>query len=337
MFGIDDKTVLFVDDERHNLLAFRATFREHFTVFTAQSAAEGLALLKEHSIKVVISDQRMPEITGVEFLEQVQVLYPDTIRILLTAYSDFDALIDAVNKGKIYHYLSKPWNTNALTLVLENAFESLDLRVKNRALEREAEHLRLISAIQEKELLLSQLENLKNQIKPHFLFNALGSLVFLIEDNPAEAVEFVRRLSSLYRFLIEISNNDLVSIERELKSVSDYIYLQQTRFGGNLIYEQSVPTGYLLKKLPSSGVLMLVENAIKHNVITSSLPLKISVTVNEGMLVVSNNINPRAEQPEGTGTGLKNLSARYDLLMHQKPKIEEVDGWFMARLPIVGI
>ncbi|MBN1990021.1 MAG: histidine kinase [Bacteroidales bacterium] len=335
MFGDDNKTVLFVDDEKHNLLAFKATFREHFVVYTAQSAAEALSLLAEHGVKVVISDQRMPETTGVEFLEQVQALYPDTIRILLTAYSDFDALIDAVNKGKIYYYLSKPWNTNALTLVLENAFESLGLREKNRELEREAEHLRLISAIREKELLLSQLENLKNQIKPHFLFNALGSLVFLIEDNPTEAVEFVRRLSSLYRFLIEISNNDLVSIERELKSVGDYIYLQQTRFSGNLIYQQSVPHSYLLKRIPSSGVLMLVENAIKHNVVTSSSPLTIRVTVKNNMLVVSNNINPRVEQPEGTGTGLKNLSARYDLLIQKKPQIIEASGMFEARLPIL--
>ncbi|MDX9854947.1 MAG: response regulator, partial [Tenuifilaceae bacterium] len=225
MFGIADKTILFVDDERHNLLAFKATFRERFTVFTAQSAAEGMQLLKQNGIKVVVSDQRMPETSGVEFLEQVREVSPETIRILLTAYSDFDALIDAVNKGKIYHYISKPWNTGALTLVLDNAFESIELREKNRALEREAENLRLLSAIREKELLLSQLENLKNQIKPHFLFNALGSLVFLIEDNPQEAVEFVRRLSSLYRFLIEISNTDLITLERELQSVNDYIYL----------------------------------------------------------------------------------------------------------------
>lgn len=335
MFGIADKTILFVDDERHNLLAFKATFRERFTVFTAQSAAEGMQLLKQNGIKVVVSDQRMPETSGVEFLEQVREVSPETIRILLTAYSDFDALIDAVNKGKIYHYISKPWNTGALTLVLDNAFESIELREKNRALEREAENLRLLSAIREKELLLSQLENLKNQIKPHFLFNALGSLVFLIEDNPQEAVEFVRRLSSLYRFLIEISNTDLITLERELQSVNDYIYLQQTRFKGNLIYRQDVASSYLLRKIPSSGVLMLVENAIKHNVITSSAPLTISITANADLLEVCNNINPRAEQPEGTGTGLKNLSARYDLLIQKKPQIDEASGVFRAKLPLL--
>ena len=102
--------VIYVDDEENNLLSFKASFRMKYEVFIAISAKEAITILQQNpEISVIITDQRMPDMTGVEFLESILDIFPDPIRILLTGYADINAVIDAVNKGKIYHYLIKPW------------------------------------------------------------------------------------------------------------------------------------------------------------------------------------------------------------------------------------
>src|SRR5690606_39550583 len=107
-------SVLYVDDEPNNLVSFKATFRLKYDVHTAISGAEAIRLIKKMPIEIIITDQRMPEMTGVEFLEKVIDINAEPMRILLTGYTDMGAVIDAVNKGKIFHYLTKPWNESEL-------------------------------------------------------------------------------------------------------------------------------------------------------------------------------------------------------------------------------
>jgi response regulator RpfG family c-di-GMP phosphodiesterase len=116
-------SILYVDDEANNLIAFRAVFRTKYTVFTALSGLEGLEILSENDIQIIITDQRMPNMTGVEFLEEVITKYPTPIRILLTGYTDMSAIIDAINKGSIFQYLNKPWDEEELEEVIEKAFD----------------------------------------------------------------------------------------------------------------------------------------------------------------------------------------------------------------------
>ncbi len=130
----DKIKVLYVDDEVNNLQAFKATFRRDYKIFLAESAREARELLKEQEVNVIITDQRMPEETGVEFLESVIPLYPDPIRILLTGYTDIQAVIDSINKGKVYHYLTKPWEEDYLRTVVKNAYEVYALRRENKQL-----------------------------------------------------------------------------------------------------------------------------------------------------------------------------------------------------------
>ena len=118
----DKITILYVDDEENNLFAFKATFRMKYNVFTALSGDEALQILATKRIHIIITDQRMPEMTGVEFLEKVLVNYPDPVRILLTGYADMTAVVDAVNKGKIFHYVTKPWNEEELDLTINRAY-----------------------------------------------------------------------------------------------------------------------------------------------------------------------------------------------------------------------
>ena len=116
--------VLYVDDEENNLISFKATFRIKYKVLTAISGEEAMRILEEQRVDVIITDQRMPNMTGVEFLEKVLEKHPDPMRILLTGYADMNAVIDAVNKGKIFHYLSKPWNEEELDMTINRAFET---------------------------------------------------------------------------------------------------------------------------------------------------------------------------------------------------------------------
>jgi response regulator RpfG family c-di-GMP phosphodiesterase len=115
--------VLYVDDEANNLISFKATFRIKYNVYTAISAEEALKILDTKPVEIIITDQRMPNTTGVEFLEKVLEKHPDPMRILLTGYADMNAVIDAVNKGKIFHYLSKPWNEEELDMTIRRAMD----------------------------------------------------------------------------------------------------------------------------------------------------------------------------------------------------------------------
>ena len=119
--GNDKINILYVDDEKNNLISFKAIFRIKYQVFTALSGAEAIDILDKNKIEIIITDQRMPEMTGVEFLERILDKHPDPMRILLTGYADMNAVIDAVNKGKIFHYLTKPWNEEELEMTIQRA------------------------------------------------------------------------------------------------------------------------------------------------------------------------------------------------------------------------
>ena len=126
--------ILYVDDEENNLQAFKATFRRDYKIFLAISAKEGEEILAREEIDLIITDQRMPEKTGVEFLESIIPIHPKPIRLLLTGYTDIQAVIDAINKGQVYHYLTKPWEEDYLRTVIKNAFEVYALRRENERL-----------------------------------------------------------------------------------------------------------------------------------------------------------------------------------------------------------
>ena len=126
--------VLYVDDEVNNLNSFKAAFRRDFEIYTASSAREGRKILDAHGIGVIITDQRMPGMTGIEFLESIIPIYPDTIRILLTGFSDINAVMDAINRGQVYKYLVKPWQNDELKMYIENALEIYNLRKENKEL-----------------------------------------------------------------------------------------------------------------------------------------------------------------------------------------------------------
>lgn len=126
--------VLYIDDEVNNLHAFKASFRRDFDILLADSSYEALNILAKEKVEIIISDQKMPKRTGVEFFEIIQEKYQKPIRILLTGYSDIEAVINAINKGKVYSYVTKPWNDFDLRQMIFNAFDYYKLRAENEIL-----------------------------------------------------------------------------------------------------------------------------------------------------------------------------------------------------------
>jgi two-component system probable response regulator PhcQ len=130
-----DSAILLVDDERSVVSSLkRALMDEPYNIFAANSGVEGLSILKENRIKIVISDERMPGMSGSEFLSAVKKLFPDTIRIMLTGHASIQAAMNAVNNGEIYRFFSKPWNEIDLKLAIRSAIEKYDLEEENKGL-----------------------------------------------------------------------------------------------------------------------------------------------------------------------------------------------------------
>ncbi len=123
--------ILYIDDEQDNLTVFYSAFRRDFKVHLANSALEGLEIMKKQNIHLVIADQRMPEMTGIEFLEKIKLKYPDCIRMVLTGFTDVEAIIQAINKGRVYRYITKPWSKDELKLSIDRALETYNLKQQN--------------------------------------------------------------------------------------------------------------------------------------------------------------------------------------------------------------
>lgn len=134
--------VMFVDDELHNLEAFKATFRREYDISICLSVAEALKVLETEEMHVILSDQRMPNTTGVEFFEQILEKYPDCIRILITGYADIGIVVDAVNKGKIFEYIQKPWDNASLKATIEKAYQEYRDQITRK---KDLEELRILN------------------------------------------------------------------------------------------------------------------------------------------------------------------------------------------------
>ena len=129
-----EKNILYVDDEEHNLVSFKAAFRRDYNVLTATTAREGLQLLRRHPVQLIVTDQRMPEMTGVQFLEAVQPDFPHPVRMILTGYTDIEQIINAINTGRVYQYITKPWVEEDLRITLDSALRYYCIQEENRRL-----------------------------------------------------------------------------------------------------------------------------------------------------------------------------------------------------------
>ncbi len=183
----------------------------------------------------------------------------------------------------------------------------------------------------------SQLETLRNQVNPHFLFNSFNILVSEIENNPEDAVIYTERLSDFYRSLIQHREKDIIPLEDELNTLTDYIFLQEKRFASGLeIHVDIKPDVIESSYIPPLVLQMLVENAVKHNIVSKETPLTIFINdVGDDCLAVRNNINKKMQPERRSGLGLQNIQKRYALLQVKKVTIESDEYFFIVKIPLI--
>lgn len=186
----------------------------------------------------------------------------------------------------------------------------------------------------EKERAESQLEAIKAQINPHFLFNSFNTLVAIIEDDQELAVEYVENLSDFYRSILQYRDKEIIPIKEELEIVEKYGFLLKKRFGDNFNMNIQV-NGEPIYVAPFT-LQVLIENAIKHNVISAKKPLHITITVEEGeFVVVKNNLQKKKEKPKSTAFGLESIAQRYQLMVNKSIEVLETGSEFIVKIPVI--
>ncbi|MGA0558385.1 sensor histidine kinase [Larkinella sp. VNQ87] len=187
----------------------------------------------------------------------------------------------------------------------------------------------------EKEKVQVQLDSLKNQISPHFLFNSLSSLDGLIHENPDLASQFLHQLSKVFRYVIQHKDKELVSLTTEVEFINNYISLLKTRFNGSLDIRIAIPPDVAEKAIVPVTLQILIENAIKHNVANAGQPLVIQVIADDAYVTVENNLQKKPRVETSNGQGLTNLNALYHFLSEKEVKVKVLEGRFQVSVPLV--
>lgn len=188
-----------------------------------------------------------------------------------------------------------------------------------------------------KEQMATKYESLKNQVNPHFLFNSLNALTNLVYEDQDRAADFIRQLSKVYRYVLDTRSQELVALETELKFVESYLVLQSARFDDKLKVNIDI-TGHEKDMIPPIALQMLMENAVKHNVVSQDDPLTIDVSIENEYLVVKNNLQKKnIPIEESSGMGLANIKARYEFLSEKAVEIIDGPSKFIVKLPLLKL
>ena len=181
----------------------------------------------------------------------------------------------------------------------------------------------------------SQLEALKNQLDPHFLFNSLKTLASLIDDENSPAQKYLDQLSDVYRYVLVSRDKSTVTLEEEMEFLNAYIYLNKTRFRENLQVESQVDVSAYQQHVAPLSLQMLVENAIKHNIVSKENPLKISILQENNYLSIANNLQEKKTFEKSTKVGLENIINRYRLLTDLRVEVHKNELNFTVRIPLL--
>lgn len=318
--------VLYIDDEENNLLAFKASFRRQYEIYTALSADEGLKILENVAVQVIIADQKMPNITGVEFFKSIKNTFPDPTRILLTGYTDIEALADAINHGDIYRYITKPWNDLELHNSIKNAYDAykskIDLRNKVAELEKTNDELNrfIYSISHELRAPLVSTMGIVNLVKMEGLFNSSGEYWGLIETCSNRLDYYIQKTLQYYK------NNKTVSEHTEInfkKLVADLIELyaytdKDMQFNVNIIQDElffgdAFRIEVILGNLISNAIKYQKETEVNKNVNISVevQPTQVHISINDnGMGILNEHLEKiflqffKSKINHGSGLGL---------------------------------
>ena len=218
---------------------------------------------------------------------------------------------------------------------LEQINNTLEQRVAERTNQLTEANTKLLQV--QKENLQSQFEVLKQQVNPHFLFNSLNVLSSLINKDISKAQLFIDEFSQIYRYVLETIEKTVVTLGKELGFARSYVFLQQIRYGENLIFTINLPSDLLQFYMPPLSLQVVLENAIKHNIVNENHILNITIVNDENWLIVSNNIQPKISMGRSTGLGQKNMVKRYSLISERVPLFQVINNQYIVRLPLLNI
>ena len=269
--------------------------------------------------------------------------YNQTVKRLLISLSLYIVITSATIYGIFWLYAALPifqyqlsfvhlmasLITGALVDVLSASFhEGVAFYERWKKATDEAEQLK-------QQHLQTQLESLKSQVNPHFLFNSLNSLSSLISDNPAKAEKFLDELSKVYRYLLRNNENILTTLQAELQFIQSYYHLLKTRYGDSLLLQMDINEDYRAWQLPPLTLQLLVENAVKHNIMVKQMPLQITITAQHDKLEVCNNLQRKLKQADSSRVGLANIGRKYKLLKQEDIVVTEEEERFRVVIPLI--
>jgi two-component system, LytTR family, sensor kinase len=194
----------------------------------------------------------------------------------------------------------------------------------------EAEQLKKIS-------IEAQFEALRNQINPHFLFNCFNVLSSLVYKDADTSSKFIAQLSNVYRYLLYNQEKKVVLLKDELGFIESYLFLLKIRFGENIVIENKIDRESEDQYVAPAVLQMLIENAIKHNVVSRKNPLRIRIFSRTGFIVIANNLQEKETKEESTQVGLQNIQSRYEFLSDEKVKIEKTELEFKVSIPLLQL
>ena len=265
----DKIKVLYVDDEENNLNSFKAYFRKDYEIYTATSAAEGLRLLDNIEMNIIVSDQRMPVISGTEFLEKSILKYPDAIRLLITGQSNIDTVIEAINRGQVTKYLQKPWDWEKFRITMENCSDlyknRIELQVKNQQLEKANDELNrfVYSASHDLRSPLMSILGVVQLAKMDEEMNVAGEYFQIIENSVHKLDKYLKNIIDYYQNSRSEEMMDQIDFESMVHEVIDILKNQDHLVSFETVIEQN--TNFFGDSFRLRVILNnLISNAIKY-------------------------------------------------------------------------
>ena len=213
---------------------------------------------------------------------------------------------------------------NALFILIKYFYDS----------NREKQRMQAEVEILKRENILALHESLKQQLNPHFLFNSLNTLKSLVRQGKNQSLVFIDELASVYRYMLSHHGKDEVTIQEEINFLTSYLNLLKLRFGESIVTRMDIPHQYFSFKMPPNTLQLLIENAVKHNVLSQSRPLHISIAVRGDYLIVENNLQIKASEDTSSHVGLSNINSRYKILKGKSIIVEKDEWSFRVLLPI---
>ena len=254
-----------------------------------------------------------------------------TSLVIVGALIIFYSIVDSVSSEKLI--TSSQWGVGfgmIVSLFMNTLYSGVYFFERWKESLVEAERLK-------RENIQSELASLRNQVNPHFLFNSLNTLTSLIVEDQEKAVGFVRDFSDLYRYILKSEKKEVSTLADELKATNIYLQIQQERFQDKLLLNIDISMEKMDSYIPTLTLQMLTENCIKHNIVSRKKPLTITIFTEENHLIVRNNLQKKITGIESTRLGLQNIIKRYHHLSNQKVEIEENEGHFQVKIPLLNI